>query len=71
MDRIPAGGGARFSSPVQTGPGAHPASYSVVTWSFPGVKRPGRGIDPPSAEVKERRELYLYCPSGCSWLVLG
>jgi hypothetical protein len=39
--------GARFSAPVQTGPGAHPASYTMWTGSFPGVKRPGRGADPP------------------------
>ena len=41
---------------------------------FPGVKRPGRGVDhlPKSnTEVKERVELYLYCPSGPSWPVLG
>ena len=38
-DRIPVG--ARFSAHVQTGPGAHPASYSMSTGSFPGVKRPG------------------------------
>ena len=25
--------GARFSAPVQTGPGAHPASYTMVTGS--------------------------------------
>ena len=56
-------GGARFSAPVQTGPGAHPASCTMGTESFPGVKRPGRGVDHPpssSAEVKERIELYLY-----------
>jgi hypothetical protein len=40
-------------------------SYKVLrcTGSFPGVKRPGCGIDHPpssSAEVKERVELYLY-----------
>ena len=29
---------ARFSAPVQTGPGAHPASRTVGTGSFPGVK---------------------------------
>jgi hypothetical protein len=41
------------------------------TGSFPGVKRPGRGVDhPPSAEVKERVELYIYSPSGPSWPVL-
>jgi hypothetical protein len=28
----------RFSAPVQTGPGAHPASCTVGTGSFPGVK---------------------------------
>ena len=30
--------GARFSAPVQTDPGAHPASCTMGTWSFPGVK---------------------------------
>jgi hypothetical protein len=39
--------GARFSAPVQTGPGAHPASYTMATGSFPGVKRPGCGVDYP------------------------
>jgi hypothetical protein len=42
--------------------------------SFPGVKRPGRGVNhlpPSSAEVKERVELHLYSPSGPSWPVLG
>ena len=51
--------GARFSAPVQTGPGAHPASYRMPDL-FPGGKRPGRGDDhppPPSAKVKERVEL--------------
>jgi len=41
--------------------------------SFPGVKRPGRGVDhppPSSAEVKEKVKLYLYSPSGPSWPVL-
>jgi len=37
--------GAIFSAPVQTGPGAHPASYTMGTGSFPGLKRPGRGVD--------------------------
>jgi hypothetical protein len=36
--------GARFSAPVQTGPGAHPASYTMGTGSFPRVKRPGCGV---------------------------
>ena len=42
-DRIPLG--ARFSAPVQTDPGAHPASCTMGTWFCPGVKRPGRGAD--------------------------
>jgi hypothetical protein len=66
--------GARFSAPVQTGPGVHPSSYTVGTGSFPGVKRPGRGIEHPprsSAEVKETVELYLYSPSGPLWPILG
>jgi hypothetical protein len=42
--------------------------------SFPGVKRPGRGVDhppPSSSEVKETVELHLYSHSGSSWHVLG
>ena len=35
--------GERFSAPVQTGPGAHPASCTMGTVSFPGV-RSGRGV---------------------------
>jgi hypothetical protein len=56
-----------FNALFQSGYGAHPTSYTVGTLSFPGIKRPGHGIDhptPPSAEVKERVELYLYIPSG-------
>ena len=46
--------GARFSAPVQTGPGAYPASCTMATGFFPGVKRPGRGADhpPPSKSRK-------------------
>jgi hypothetical protein len=39
--RIPVG--ARFSAPVQTGPGAHPASCIMRTGAFPGVES-GRGM---------------------------
>ena len=35
--------GARFSAPVQTGPGAHPASCKMGTVFFPGLKS-GRGM---------------------------
>ena len=37
----------RFSAPVQTGPGTYPASCTMGTESFPGVKRPGRDADHP------------------------
>jgi hypothetical protein len=66
--------GVRFSTPVQTYPGPHPAYYTMGTGSFPGVKRPGRGVDHPtpySAEVKERVELYLYSTSETSRPVMG
>jgi hypothetical protein len=33
--------GARFSAAGQTGPGAHQASYTVVTGSFPWYKVAG------------------------------
>ena len=64
-DRIPVE--ARFPAPIQTCSEAHPASYTMGTWSFPGVKWPGRLVDNPSpsnAEVKERVSLYLYYHSG-------
>ena len=66
--------GARFSTPVQTGPGAQPASYTTGTGSFLGVKRPGRGVGYPStssAEVEGRVELYNCSLSGPSWPVMG
>jgi len=64
---------ARFSAPVQTGPGAQPHFYTVGTGSFPGVKRPGRGVDhptPSSAGVKEKVEIYIYYLNGPSWPAL-
>jgi len=57
--------GARFSASVQSGPGAHPAYYTMGIGSFPGVNRTERGLDnphPSSAEVKERVEIYIYSP---------
>ena len=42
-DRIPVG--AKFFAPFQTGLGAYLGSYTMGTESFPGVKRPGRGVD--------------------------
>ena len=71
-NRIPVG--ARFPTPIQTGPGVHPASYTMGTGSFPGVKRPVRRLDHPpasSADVTEIVELYFYSLSGALWSVLG
>ena len=66
-DRIPMG--ARFFA-VQTGPGAHPASCTMGTGSFPGVES-GRVVTltPHPLLVprsKNRVELYLYSPLGPS-----
>jgi hypothetical protein len=66
--------GARFSAPVQTGPGAHPASCTMGTRSFPGVKRPGRGANhpPPSSAEVENEYSYTSTPSvGPWWPVIG
>jgi len=60
--------GVRFSEPVQTSPGAHPALLYNGYRVFPGGKeRPGRDADlsPPSSVAgHERVELYLYSPYG-------
>jgi len=61
--RIESQWGARFSAPVETGPGAHTASCQMGTGSL----SQGRGVEHPPhsrAEVKERVELYLYSPFG-------
>ena len=70
--RIESRWGATFSAPVQTGPGAHPASYTMGTGSFPGGKAAGewrRPLTTSSAKVKEKVQLYLYSTSGPSWPV--
>jgi len=70
--RIPAGAG-NFSlrHRVQTGSGAHVASYPMGTWgSFPGRKAAGAEANtspPSSAEVKAFVELYLHSPNTPSW----
>jgi hypothetical protein len=46
---------AIFSVPVQNGSGTHPASYTMGTGSFPGLKRPRSSVANPflsSGEVK-------------------
>jgi hypothetical protein len=71
LDRIESRWRARFSTPVQTGPGTHPVSCTMGTGSFPGVEC-GRGVTltPHPLLVlrsKNRVELYLYSPQGPSW----
>jgi len=66
--------GASFSAPVQNGSGGPPILLYNGYHVYPGLKRPGHGVDhppPSSAEVKVRLELHLYSPSGPSWPVLG
>jgi hypothetical protein len=73
------GGTVRGSNPggreiFPTRPGALQATHIKGTWSLQGVKRSGRGVDhptTPSAEVKERVQLYIYSPCGLFWPVPG
>ena len=52
--------GARFSESVQTGTGSNPASYTMGTGSFLGVKRPERRVDhPPHLEPGLKKD-YSY-----------
>ena len=50
--------GATFSAPVQTGPGAHPASCTMGTGSFTGVERRGVVLtpNPPSSVPKSQKK---------------
>jgi hypothetical protein len=49
-DRIPVG--ARFSAPVRTGFGAHPATYTMGTGSFPRGKSAGAWCSPPTSILR-------------------
>jgi len=61
-----------FSVPVQTGPVAHPASETIGTGSFLGVKRLGRGVDhtpylaPMLKKVKSYTSISLWPFVTCS-----
>jgi hypothetical protein len=52
---------ARFSASVQTCPRAHPAAYTMGTGSFPGLKRPERGVDHPPPPTPRLKKKYS-CP---------
>ena len=49
----------RFSAPVQSGPGAHPASHTMGTVPFPGIKGPGRGFNNPPFDNLSHRLVEL------------
>jgi hypothetical protein len=66
--------GRDFPTPVQTGPGIHPASCTMGTVSFPGVKRPGRRADHPPLPCAEVENKYSYTstpPLGPWWPAIG
>ena len=54
--------GARFSAPVRTGPGAHPASCTMGTESFPGVNS-GQGMTLTPHPLLVPRSSYTSNPS--------
>ena len=65
--------GRNFPHTSRTAQGSTQPPIQWVPGLFPGVKRPGRGVDhphPSSAEVKERVEIYLYSPSEPWWHVI-
>jgi hypothetical protein len=65
--------GRDFPHPHRLALGPTQPPIQWVPVSFPGVKRPGRGVyllTSTSARVKEGVELYFYCPSGPSWPIL-
>ena len=71
-DRIPVA--ARFfRTRLDRTWGPSSLQYSEYRISFPGVKRPGRGVTAHifSAKVIERVEPYLYFSTGPLWPVLG
>ena len=72
--RIESRWGARFFTPVQTGPGANAACCAMGTGPFLGVKRPGRGVYYPPHLASRLKKEWSYTsarPSGPSWPVLG
>ena len=61
------GGGG--SPSVQTGSGAHTASYSIGSGPFPGVDRPGRGFNhPPHLEPRLKKSSAILLLPLCAFL---
>ena len=66
--------GIKFSAPFKTIPGVHPASCTMGTASFPGIKRPERGDDHSpraSTESKERMEQAIPVLHFCAFMVMS
>jgi len=64
--------GARFSTPIQTDPEAHP-TFGTWSLSWRGVRQPGHGNDhsqQSSAKVKERVELHFHAFFMPTWHVI-
>jgi hypothetical protein len=64
--RVSKPGGARnfaFSTPIQTGPGAHPLLCSGYRVSFPGVKRPRRDVNQSFPSRTEFKRGLSYTPN--------
>jgi len=53
-------GGGEILRTVQTEPGAHPASYTIVPGLSRGVKRPGRGVDHTPHLASRLKKEYSY-----------
>jgi hypothetical protein len=67
-------GGRDLPHPSRPALGASKPPLEWVPCHSRGQSGRGHGVDHPpasSAEVKETVELYVYSPSGPSWLVLG
>jgi hypothetical protein len=62
-------GTGEFSTPVQTGPEAQPASYKTGTGTFPGVKRPRRGVNPhPHLAPRVKNEQSFISAPLCAYM---
>jgi hypothetical protein len=57
------GKGRDFSHTSRPTLEAHPASYTMGTGSFPGVKRPRRGVDHPPHLAPRLKKEYSYATS--------
>jgi len=67
--------GVRFSTPIQTGPGDHPASCTMGTGSLRrggGLEQPGGGVEHPLhlTSMLKKEQSYTLLSYGPPWPVL-